>query len=149
MFQAKYSAFVFVLLLVVWQPLLNAQDVAFGQVEIKINEQTYSLEYAHTFEQRALGLMHRESLCDDCGMLFKFEYQRLAGMWMKNTLIPLDVAFISKNGTITDIKTMQPHDLNTTSASKPVLYAWEMNRGWFEKQGIKVGDSISLPKASE
>ncbi len=129
--------------------LSNANETTFSEIEVAVNHQRYPLEYAETFEQRAQGLMFRQSLCDDCGMLFKFESERRAGMWMKNTFIALDVAFIAANGTITDIKSMQPHDVNTTSASQPVLYAWEMNRGWFAKHQIKVGDVVQLAKAGE
>jgi uncharacterized membrane protein (UPF0127 family) len=66
-------------------------------------------------------------------------------MWMKNTLMPLDVAFIRADGKITDIKAMQPHDLTTIASSQPVLYAWEMNQGWFAKNAIKVGDMVVIP----
>jgi uncharacterized membrane protein (UPF0127 family) len=65
-------------------------------------------------------------------------------MWMKNTLIPLDVAFIRKDGVITDIKVMKAHDLTTVSSSEKVLYAWEMNVGWFKENGIIVGDTVQI-----
>ena len=68
---------------------------------------------------------------------------------MKNTLIPLDVAFIRADGKITDIKAMQPHDLSTISASQKVLYAWEMNQGWFAQNGIKVGDTVAVPLSNK
>jgi uncharacterized membrane protein (UPF0127 family) len=124
---------------------VNGKSVTFGDIQLEVNQNVYTLEYAKTFEQRAKGLMHRQSLCENCGMLFQFEHPRNAGFWMKNTLIPLDIAFVKADGTITDIKSMQPLDLNTTKSSQPVLYAWEMNPGWFAKNGIKVGDTVSIP----
>ena len=65
-------------------------------------------------------------------------------MWMKNTYIPLDVAFIDKKGTITDIKPLQPHDLTSVGASTKVMYALEMNQGWFARHDIQVGDHIVI-----
>ena len=126
--------------------LADPADVVFEKVQVKVNRKVYSLEYAQSFEQRAQGLMHRESMCENCGMLFNFHQARMASMWMKNTLIPLDIAFIRADGIITDIKAMQPHDLSTTSASQPVYYAWEMNQGWFAKNGIQVGDTVVIAK---
>lgn len=123
----------------------NPADTEFPEIQIQVKENVYSLEYANSFELRAQGLMHREKMCESCGMLFNFEQARHAGMWMKNTLIPLDVAFIRADGKITDIKAMQPHDLTTTASSEAVLYAWEMNQGWFAKNGIQVGDTVVIP----
>jgi uncharacterized membrane protein (UPF0127 family) len=125
--------------------IADQTDIVFPQVQVKIKQQVYSLEYANTFELRAQGLMHRENMCESCGMLFNFQQTRRAGMWMKNTLIALDVAFIRADGKITDIKAMQPHDLNTTASSERVLYAWEMNQGWFAQNGIQVGDTVVIP----
>lgn len=127
--------------------LVQAQqddNVSFDQVTIKIKGQTLSLEYAKTFAQRAQGLMHRKALCEDCGMLFRFSPAKRASMWMKNTFIPLDVAFIDRNGVITDIKPLTPHDLTSVGASKVVTYALEMNQGWFADNGVVVGDKISV-----
>lgn len=125
--------------------VVSSDTVSFGEIKLEANENVYTLEYAKTFEQRAKGLMNRSSLCEDCGMLFKFEQPRMAGFWMKNTLIPLDIAFVRADGMITDIKPMKPHNLNTTKSSQSVLYAWEMNKGWFAKNGIQVGDTVKIP----
>ncbi|MEW9799569.1 DUF192 domain-containing protein [Alteromonas sp. CYL-A6] len=118
--------------------------VAFDKAEIEINDTTYPVEFAYTFEQRARGLMFRESLCENCGMLFLFQPEKQASMWMKNTLIPLDVAFIDRNGVITDIKPLKPHDLTSVGASKVVTYALEMNQGWFAEHGVRAGDQIII-----
>lgn len=136
----------FILLSFISSPsFATTDDLVFQQVQVKVQEKMFPLEYANTFELRAQGLMHRESMCKNCGMLFNFEQPKYAGMWMKNTLIPLDVAFIRADGKITDIKAMQPHDLATTSSSQRVQYAWEMNQGWFAKNGIQVGDTVTIP----
>jgi hypothetical protein len=118
--------------------------VVFDKATLTVGEETLNVEYAKTFEQRARGLMFRKSLCEDCGMFFKFESPRFAGMWMKNTFIPLDVAFIDRNGVITDIKPLTPHSLESVGSSKEVLYALEMNQGWFAENEIKVGDQITI-----
>lgn len=120
-------------------------DSIFPQIQVKVKQQVYPLEYANTFELRAQGLMHREQMCESCGMLFNFKQVKRASMWMKNTLIPLDVAFIRPDGKITDIKVMQPHDLTPIGSSQPVLYAWEMNQGWFAKNAIQIGDTVNIP----
>ena len=125
--------------------LAHQTDSVFPQIQVQVQQKVYSLEYANTFELRAQGLMHREEMCKNCGMLFNFEHARPASMWMKNTLIALDVAFIRADGTITDIKAMQPHDLSNTSSSEAVLYAWEMNQGWFAQNGMRVGDTVQIP----
>ena len=124
-----------------------AEDVNFGRVNIVIGDKNLNIEYAVSYEQRARGLMFRESLCADCGMLFKFEEPRYASMWMKNTLIPLSIAFIDATGTIVNIEQMKPHDLSSISSIKPVLYALEMNPGWFEKNGVKAGDPVVITPA--
>ncbi|MBF7075086.1 DUF192 domain-containing protein [Glaciecola sp. MH2013] len=113
-------------------------------INIEFANIALSVEFADSFDERALGLMHRRSLCDDCGMLFQFDDERIASIWMKNTFIPLDLAYITVDGTIVDIKQLKPHDLTSVKSSKPVLFALEMNQGWFAKQGIKEGDKISI-----
>ncbi|GGW80714.1 DUF192 domain-containing protein [Alteromonas halophila] len=120
------------------------QDVSFESATVTMAGNTYQVEFAKSFEQRARGLMFRETLCSDCGMLFHFTPPKRAGMWMKNTLIPLDVAFIDEQGVITDIKPLQPHDLTSVSASQTVSYALEMNQGWFATHNIQEGDQIII-----
>ncbi|GGF68735.1 DUF192 domain-containing protein [Alteromonas lipolytica] len=120
----------------------NVNAVDFETARVKVNDLTLHVEYAQTFDQRAQGLMFRKTLCDDCGMLFVFRPEKQASMWMKNTFIPLDVAFIDRNGVITDIKPLQPHDLTSVGASKVIKYALEMNQGWFAKHDIHVGDQL-------
>lgn len=121
-----------------------ALESAFPSVKVEVQGKSLSLEYANTFELRSQGLMNRKSMCTDCGMIFNFKQSKTAGMWMRNTFIPLDVAFIRQDGVITDIKAMQPHDESTITSSEKVYYAWEMNQGWFKQNGISVGDKVSI-----
>ena len=94
-------------------------------------------------ETRAQGLMHRKQMAQNAGMLFIFDEPAVHCMWMKNTLIPLSVAFIDERGTIVNIADMQPHSEASHCAAQPVRYALEMNRGWFAARGIKPGSRLS------
>jgi uncharacterized membrane protein (UPF0127 family) len=96
-------------------------------------------EVAADFATRMQGLMQRESLGPNSGMLFVFEEPSIHCMWMKNTLIPLSVAFVDQGGTITNIADMQPHSEQSHCASRPALFALEMTKGWFAQRGIKAG----------
>ena len=96
-------------------------------------------EVAADFPTRMQGLMHRESLAPNGGMLFVFDEAAAHCMWMKNTLIPLSVAFVDANGTIINIADMQPHSEQPHCASAPALFALEMTRGWFAQRGVKAG----------
>lgn len=143
--QTYFNVLIALAMLVTAEMAIAQQSVTpFPSVRVVINENDLTVEYAQTFEQRAQGLMYRQSLCEQCGMLFRFDSERMVSMWMKNTFIPLDVAFISKDGHITDIKPMYPHDLTPTGASTPVLYALEMNQGWFARNKIVVGDHVKI-----
>lgn len=117
-----------------------------GTINISVGDKALAVEYADTPEKRQLGLMFRRELCDDCGMLFKFDSVRIGSIWMKNTYIPLDLAYINKDGKIVDIKRLKPHDLTSVKSSTRVLYALEMNQGWFAKNNIREGDIfLNLP----
>ena len=96
-------------------------------------------EVANTFDTRGRGLMFRESLAANQGMLFVFEDAGSHCMWMKNTLIPLSVAFISADGTIVNIEDMKPQTEDTHWSKGPALYALEMRKGWFAEKGIGPG----------
>ncbi|MCW8090486.1 DUF192 domain-containing protein [Alteromonas sp. ASW11-130] len=139
-----FFAIVFVLVFGVGLSQVNAQNIKFDTATVIIAGKRYQVELAQSPEQRAQGLMFRKTLCEDCGMLFHFSPIRQVGMWMKNTYLPLDIAFISSEGVISDIKTMQPHDLNTTMSSGKVAYALEMNQGWFKEHAVKEGDTINI-----
>ncbi|MCL2600563.1 MAG: DUF192 domain-containing protein [Treponema sp.] len=102
-------------------------------------------ELAITDQERATGLMHRTGLPDGEGMLFVFgRYQRLS-FWMKNTVIPLSIAFITSDGSITEIRDMRPLDLTPVVSTRYVRYALEVPQGWFGRVGIRPGDVVKLP----
>lgn len=104
-------------------------------------------EVAISDAERAQGLMFREKMGPNEGMVFRFNTLNQVCMWMKNTLLPLSVAFIDEAGSITNIEEMEPQTLDAHCASKPARYALEMNQGWFKKKNIKAGSKISgLPK---
>ena len=125
----------------------NTSFIEFGHAKVNMAGQTYSLELASNDTQRARGLMYRTELCDNCGMLFDFGRERHVGMWMKNTNIALDVAYINAKGKIINIEQMQPHSLQSHHSDGPVKFAIEMNVGWFAKQGLQAGDKVRLISA--
>lgn len=90
-------------------------------------------------ESRARGLMYRKHLPQNAGMLFVFDERERHCMWMKNTFIPLSVAFIDERGTIVNIADMEPHSEASHCATQPIRYALEMNQGWFASRGLKPG----------
>ncbi len=107
-------------------------------------------EVAATPDERAVGLMHRPQMGANQGMVFLFDQPAVQCMWMKNTLIPLSVAFIAEDGRILNIEDMAPQTEDNHCAIKPARYALEMNRGWFAKHGISAGTKISgLPKSAQ
>lgn len=104
-----------------------------------------SIEIADTEPEREKGLMFRYSLPADNGMLFVFNNERKLSFWMKNTFIPLDIAYISAEGIINEIYRMEPLDYSIIYPSnKPAKYALEVNAGWFKKNGIKPGMKLDF-----
>ena len=99
-------------------------------------------EVADNMSARTTGLMHRKSMAQNAGMVFVFEENAAHCMWMKNTLIPLSVAFIDDRGGIVNIADMEPHSEASHCATRPVRYALEMNRGWFAARGVKPGSRL-------
>jgi len=91
---------------------------------------------------RAQGLMYRKTMAQNAGMLFIFDEPQVHCMWMKNTLIPLSVAFIDDRGAIVNIEEMKPQTEDSHCAAQPVRYALEMNRGWFAARGVKPGSRL-------
>lgn len=103
------------------------------------------VEVAGTPEKRRIGLMYRKEMPENRGMIFVFQEDDYRSFWMKNTRIPLSVAFISGNGIIRDIQSMEPFDERPHRSSAKVRYALEVNQDWFTQNGIKEGDKIDLP----
>lgn len=109
---------------------------------LQISNHTFSVEIAHTQQLRTRGLMYRQSLDKNAGMLFVFPEIAYYGMWMKNTMMPLSVAFINEQGVILNIEDMEPYSLTAHHSSGPAKYALEMNRGWFAYRSIHPGDQV-------
>ncbi len=112
---------------------------------LSIRSETLWVEIASTPAERMVGLMFRDSLPENHGMLFIFDTPQILKFWMKNTLIPLDIAFIDEAGVIIDIQAMEPLDTTLHVSPKAVPYALEVNRGWFKRHGIGVGDTLRGP----
>lgn len=121
---------------------VRAQQPPLPTVQLTAGMHVITAELADTFGTRMQGLMFRRSMDVNAGMLFVFDESSPHCMWMKNTLIPLAVAFIDDSGAIVTILEMQPHDETSRCASKPARYALEMNKGWFAQRGIKPGTKL-------
>jgi uncharacterized membrane protein (UPF0127 family) len=139
-------------------PLLLAAPPAHAQpgrpntglptTKLTIGTQVVTAEIAATDETRQIGLMHRFSLPPDHGMLFVHDAPRMLSFWMRNTYIPLSIAFIDANGRIINIEDMAPQVERTTWSAGPALYALEMKKGWFAQKGIGPGAEVKgLPPA--
>jgi len=116
-------------------------------IPLTIGSTRLEAEVASTPRQREVGLMHRFSLAPDRGMLFVFEAPQMLGFWMKNTYIPLSIAYIAADGTILNIEDMAPLDERSHVSRGPALYALEMKQGWFRQKGIFPGMMVmNLPK---
>jgi len=121
----------------------RAEGNRFVQLEIKGKK--IQVEVARTEEEKSRGLMFRDKLAPEEGMLFIYEREEFLSFWMKNTPLPLSIAFIDPRGRIVDIQDMEPFNLRTHTSSRPASYALEMNKGWFKKNGIRVGDVVQMP----
>jgi hypothetical protein len=112
---------------------------------VKLNAGIHNIvaEVARTPDERSTGLMFRPSLAANEGMLFVFEQPGQQCFWMKNTLIPLSVAFVTDDGAIVNIEHMKPQTLDSHCSTKAVRYVLEMNEGWFARRGIKPGAKLT------
>jgi len=102
------------------------------------------VEVADTPEKRRQGLMNRNKLAAEEGMLFVFDEEQKLSFWMKNTTIPLSIAYINKSGVIKEIHNMTPLSEKPVYSQYSVLYALEVNQGFFQKSGIKAGDRVQF-----
>ena len=112
---------------------------------LRIGQHRIQAQMAVNGEQRQIGLMHRKDMPQHEGMLFVFEQAERQCFWMRNTLLPLSIAFLADDGTIVNIADMQPLDESSHCSTKPVRYALEMNQGWFAKRGLKAGRKLEGP----
>ena len=106
-------------------------------------------EIADTQETRNRGFMEREQIPDGTGMIFVFERDQILSFWMKNTPHPLSIAYIDSTGKIRDIYHMTPFSMANWTSTVSVRYALEVPQGWFEKEGIAVGDKVIIPSKTD
>ena len=129
--------------------LLAAAGAANAQrASLEAGKHRIEVEVAADEPTRQFGLMYRSHLPSGQGMLFVYPSPIRICMWMKNTLIPLSVAFLDEEGLILNIEDMTPQSEESHCSVKPVRYALEMNQGWFAGHGVKVGDRIKGVKSA-
>nr|WP_315469291.1 DUF192 domain-containing protein [uncultured Undibacterium sp.] len=126
-----------------------AAESTLERQQFQIGTSVIDAELARTAEERQRGLMFRESLAENQGMMFQFTQADHYCMWMKNTLIPLSIAFIDEHGKIINIDEMRANSEQTTCAKSKARYALEMNAGWYNQRQIMVGQKVEgLPLAT-
>ncbi len=126
-------------------PPASADPLITYRLRIKTHE--LRVEIANTEETRRRGLMYRDRLAQNSGMIFVYPRPEAAAMWMKNTGVALSVAFIGANGRILNIADMEPYSEQAHASAGEAAYALEMNRGWFSKRKIMRGDLVEGLKA--
>ena len=136
------------LLIAAFLPGSAAAQARLPTVQLSAGIHLITAEVAADPAALSRGLMFRESLPPNHGMLFVFSARGIHCMWMRNTLIPLSVAFLDDDGTIVNVHDMQPHDERSHCAARPVRFALEMQQGWFAQRGFGPGARIGrLPAA--
>jgi len=119
-------------------------------IDVMVGGTRIEAEVADDDSERIQGLMYRDHLAKDSGMLFVYAASEELKFWMKNTKIPLSIAFINVDNQIVRIADLKPHDLESTSSEQPALYALEMQRGWFDDHGVTEGAHVEgLPGPAE
>ena len=121
------------------QNALQGQPQRLPAITLQAGMHNIRAEVARSEDERQTGLMFRREMAAHEGMLFIFDEREPRCFWMKNTPLPLSIAFIADDGTIVDLLDMQPQSLDNHCSSKPVRYALEMNQGWFARRAIKPG----------
>jgi uncharacterized membrane protein (UPF0127 family) len=119
-----------------------AASAQMPSIELTARFHRIEAEVAADQATRMQGLMHRESMAPNHGMLFVFPQAAYHCMWMRNTLLPLSVAFLDDEGKILNIEDMRPQTEDNHCARMPARFALEMNRGWFAEKGIRPGQRI-------
>ena len=114
-------------------------------VSITVGKDVYHIEVAITQEEQSLGLMNITEIEPNEGMIFLYKEDRKLSFWMKNTLVPLSIAFIAKDGTIKEIHHLKPESLTPVNSTHSVRYALELPQGSYTRSGATVGDRIILP----
>jgi uncharacterized membrane protein (UPF0127 family) len=115
---------------------------------MQIGSRTFNLEVADTIPTQEKGLMRRDSMPADHGMIFVFPDAANRGFYMRNTRFPLDIIFAGADGKVISIKQMKPYDLTTIYSDGPAKWAIELNAGTTQTTGIKVGDTLTIPETA-
>jgi uncharacterized membrane protein (UPF0127 family) len=116
--------------------------------DMRIGSATYKLEIANTDATRERGLMERDSMPANRGMIFVFDELRELSFWMKNTRIPLEILYLDADGRVVSIHEMKPYDRRSIPSDRPAKYAIELNVGQVKTAGVKVGDVLQIPASA-
>ena len=134
------------------KPISSRKEKAQAKLEtiiLYLGAAELNAEIADENHERRAGMMHRTKMRANEAMLFVFPYPHQTGFWMKNTTIPLSIAYIDQSSRILEIHNLEPGDTNTVdSRSDKIMYALEVNKGWFGKNGIKPGHVIGTKKGA-
>lgn len=118
--------------------------------DLSVNNVPFKAQVAVFDSEKMRGLMYRETLAENNGMVFVYDSPTQASFWMKNTLIPLDIGFFDKNGVLTEVKKLYPQNLDAVkSARTDIMYCIEMNAGWFDKNNVKSSAKLDMKKLSD
>lgn len=117
-------------------------------VKMKLGEKTFMLQVADTDAERQAGLMFRRSMPEDEGMIFVFPDSDWRSFWMKNTFIPLDIAFVDESGMVLNVEQMAAHDLRGTDSVAPAKWVIELGLGVAEKTGLEAGMKLDIPESA-
>lgn len=148
---SRWKLFVANVFLLLVLTTARAENVSFNKEKIKLNGQILTVEIAKSDAQHERGLMYRKSLPENGGMLFIFAAEGLRYFWMKNTYIDLSIGYFDKNKSLVDIQEMTATSMMETRpppypSAKPAMYALEMNKGWFAKNKVKIGQKFEFIK---
>lgn len=126
----------------------NSAVSTLPMVSMPIGSKIYTLEIAAREADRNTGLMYRDFMPEDRGMIFVFAEPKEISFWMKNTRIPLDILFVDEIGKVISIRQMKPYvEFPGTPSGGPIKYAIELNSGQAGAAGVKIGDTLRLPEA--
>lgn len=126
-----------------WAQDKNTPQTNLPRIQLSQGLHLIDAQVALTPEQRQIGLMFRQNMPANEGMIFVFEEPHTQCFWMKNTPLPLTAAFVADNGLIVNLADMKPQSTKSHCSAKPVRFVLEMNQGWFSKKGIKAGSKLS------
>lgn len=124
------------------RPAPTGQPQVLPTVDLNAGLHRIRAMVARSPQERSTGLMWRTEMAPNDGMLFVFDEPQMQCFWMKNTLIPLAIAFVADDGRIVNLDEMKPQTTNTHCSTQPVRFVLEMNAGWFQRKGIVAGDRL-------